>query len=295
MTLQAAITARAWRTPLGSDIDAVVDRLYAGERAATVNFPAAPLEDVPGAPTRCEPSRSRHRRFLRRIGLLAVDAGREAFEASQASSGERLGVFAAVGGLLANWDELMPAMAKQTDGRHAWAGGLGRLHPFWLLQYLSNNVQALLAADIGARGDGIVFGGPTAGAHAIGAATAALAEHSIDAAIVVAYDGLLEPQRLVDLVARGECARGSLDGLRAPYDDDACGYVPGEAAAAVVLERPADARRCLALVSSVDVADASSGQPGAELLGRLVRDIDATATLIDGAARSSGKLDAVHK
>jgi hypothetical protein len=81
--------------------------------------------------------------------------------------------------------------------------------------------------DLALKGEGATFGGGNAGAQAIASASRALADDAIDAALVVAYDSLLEPETLVELDARGELGRG---------------FVPGEAAAAIVLVRAPDPR-----------------------------------------------------
>ena len=119
---------------------------------------------------------------------------------------------------------MMPALARQEpDGARAWERGLHLLHPFWMLQHLSNNAHALAATELGALGDGLLLAGANAGAQALGAAARALACRAIDAAIVVAYDTLLEPETLVELANRGACL--SPRGLppAAPYDERSAG------------------------------------------------------------------------
>lgn len=171
------IAAAAWHTPLGSEVELVVDRLQAGHRELQLAAPPPP---------------SRQARFLDRLGLFALDAGLRAAAGASLPAGDRLGVFAATGGLRPCWDDLCPALAGQrADGQDAWARGLSKLHPFLLLKHLSNNVHALLAAELGARGEGACFGGRTAGAQALAAANRALDDGAIDAAIVVAADSLL--------------------------------------------------------------------------------------------------------
>ena len=90
---------------------------------------------------------------------------------------------------------MLPALSRQSpDGAGAWQRGFQLLHPFWMLQNLSNNAQALAAQALGARGDGLTLGGANAGAQALAAAARALAAGAIDAAVVVGYDTLLEPE-----------------------------------------------------------------------------------------------------
>jgi hypothetical protein len=163
-----------------------------------------------------------------------------------------VGLFSGVGGLRAQWDELMPALSGQRDdGQGAWAAGLSRLHPFWLLRHLSNSAHALLSVEVQAKGEGVAHSGPIAGAEALASASRALADGAIDAAIVLAHDSLLEPEALIELGARDPSA------------------LPGEAAAALVLARPADAgSRALAILTATTAADGEPGQPRPETLTR---------------------------
>jgi 3-oxoacyl-[acyl-carrier-protein] synthase II len=311
---RAAVTGWAWRTPLGASIDQVVARLLAGERAFAPSH-RFPLETYPCSLVAAipdEPRLVRHRKFLRRLGLLAVEVGLEAFEgaghgrdklaghaprADGERPGDRLGLFTAVGGLRADWDELMPALASQRpDGEDAWEQGFRLLHPFFMLRYLSNNVHALLAAEIAARGEGVCFGGANAGAQALVSASRALAAGAVDVALVVAYDSLIEPETLVELGARGALARADQAGLAPPYCELARGFVPGEAAAALVLERPGDAgSRALVHLSTADASDGQKGEPLAATLKRALEAVAQGDLIVDGAARGLPDLDRAER
>jgi 3-oxoacyl-(acyl-carrier-protein) synthase len=265
--MSADVIGWAWRTPLGDSVDTATSRLLSGERAATdkLRFETRTYACRLGAPILSEPRRSRHARFLRRMGLFGLEAAHEAFQQARAqgceASGERLGIFCGYGGLRAHWDDMMEALSgQQLEQGGTWERGLNRIHPYWMLKHLSNNAHALLAADLSARGDGATYGGATAGAQALSAAIRALEAESIDVALVFAYDSLLEPETLVDLAARGATTKGDLANLAAPYDVHAHGFVPGEAAAALVLQRPG-ARGALASLSAADGADGHTSEP----------------------------------
>jgi hypothetical protein len=221
-------------------------RLYAGERAA-IRDPRPGYACTSIAPIRTEPlardsaasplardsaasqTHSRHARFLRRMGMFGLDVATEALGAAGLGGGSRVGLFSGVGGLRAHWDDMIGAFANQRDdGERMWERGLRDVHPYWMLRHLSNNVHAIASAELDLRGEGATFGGGNAGAQALAAASRALQDDAIDAAVVVAYDSLLEPETLVELAARGTAA-------------DARGYVPGEAAAALVVVRDATA------------------------------------------------------
>ena len=298
--MRAAITGWAFRTPLGRSIEDVALAMLNGARAATAShrfpldtYPCSLVAPIPG-----DPRPSRHRRFLRRLHLFAAEAAAEAFErsglAGSIGRGERFGLFSAMGGLRADWDELMPALASQVaDGSDAWERGFGLLHPFWMLRYLSNNVHALLSADLGARGEGVAFGGASAGAQAITSALRAIEAGVIDAALVVAYDSLIEPETLVEIGSRGEAARVGLASLEAPYGTAADGFVPGEAAAAIVIERAELAGgRANSFIEAANGADGSKGEPSSRTIARVVARVAHPGdAIIDGAARAAPILD----
>jgi 3-oxoacyl-(acyl-carrier-protein) synthase len=219
--IRASMIARAWRTALGRDIADVIARVRAGERAAIADTRGYACASV--APITAEPERSRNSRFLRRMGLFGLEAATEALAASGIGGGSRVGLFSGVGGLRAHWDDMIAAFANQHEsGERMWERGLSTVHPYWMLRHLSNNVHALASAELDLRGEGATFGGGNGGAQALASAIRALEAESIDAALVVAYDSLLEPETLVELGARNWPAQG---------------LVPGEAAAAIVLVR----------------------------------------------------------
>ncbi|HEX8699661.1 MAG TPA: beta-ketoacyl synthase N-terminal-like domain-containing protein [Myxococcaceae bacterium] len=296
--MSADIVGWSWRTPLGDTVDTAVSRLLAGERAATdqLRFDASTYACRLGAPLLSVPARSRHSRFLRRMGLFGLEAAQEALTQARAhgceATGERLGIFCGYGGLRAHWDDMMEALAGQRpEQTGTWERGFQRIHPYWMLKHLSNNAHALLATDVSARGDGATYGGATAGAQALAAAIRALEDGSIDGAVVFAYDSLLEPETLVDLAARGVATAADLASLTAPYDAHACGFVPGEAAAALVLQRPGTGK-ALARISAADGADGRTSDAGSETLAAVLSRIARTDAVLDGAGRAVPALDA---
>jgi len=292
--MKAVLAGRAWRTPLGSGIDAVIARLLAGDRAASPNarFDATSYACTLAASIAGEPAASRNARFLRRMGLFAVEVAAEALADAGVRGSDRVGLFFGYGGLRAHWNDLMPAFEHQApSGDGAWERGLTLLHPFWMLQHLSNNAHAIAAQELGARGEGATYGGANAGAQALSAAIRALAAGSVDTALVVGYDSLVEPETLIELAARGACSAQGADRLTAPYAADACGFVPGEAAAALVLRREGDG----ALVQAADGADGARGEPGVELAARLLALLAQAGDIVDGAGLARADNDAAER
>jgi 3-oxoacyl-[acyl-carrier-protein] synthase II len=156
--------------------------------ATALRTPEAILADPPGG---------RHARFLDRLGLHALDAGLEALAAAKLSTASgRIGLFVGTPGLRPRWDEMRAAFSGP-NAAGPWEAGLRKLHPFWMLQHLSNNVHALLSMEARIRGEGVTFGGAAAGAEALQAATRALHANAVDAALVVAYDETVTAMVLV--------------------------------------------------------------------------------------------------
>jgi len=122
--------------------------------------------------------------------MHALEAGIEAAERAGVPGGHRTGVFAGLDGLHPRWDELEPALdAQRDDAAGSWERGLSRLHPFFVLRHLSNGPQALLAARLGATGEGNCCSGTIAGVQALLSAKRALECGAIDHAVVVAFGG----------------------------------------------------------------------------------------------------------
>lgn len=292
--MKAALKASAWRTPLGSSTGEVIERLLAGERAAGVNarFDAATYACTLAAAMTKEPAASRHARFLRRMGLYAVEVAAEALANAGIAGSDRVGLFFGYGGLRAHWNDLMPAFERQEpDGDGAWDRGLTLLHPFWMLQHLSNNAHAIAAQELHARGEGATYGGANAGAQALSGAIRALAVGAVDVALVVGYDSLIEPETLVELAARGASTPHGLAGLAAPYDIAAQGFVPGEAAAALVLQRPGEGGPDLAYVQARDGADGDKGEAQPAQLARMLHGFAQRGDVVDGAGLARPRFD----
>ncbi|MBK7536173.1 MAG: hypothetical protein IPI49_12555 [Myxococcales bacterium] len=258
-----AIVGAALRTARGDDPDALA-RMLVGELPPPAPFalpapwsayPVRAVAEIPGAP-----ARSPHERILRRMGLHAHQVATEALRRSGVACGDRLGLYTGIGGLRAQWQDLIPALRDQSaDFSASWSRGLRLLHPYWMLQHLSNNTHALLSKDVSARGEGFTFGGANAGAQALQAAAAAVVTGAIDAALVVAYDSLLEPELLLHWRGQGipsEAAAALV--LVADPAAAATAAVADPAAAASPAARPA-AQAWLQARTAADAAETSDG------------------------------------
>jgi len=242
-----ALIGAAIETPLG-DLAATIAAIAEGRRAgvhdAATGLVVARLV--------ARPPDTRHARLVGALPVLALEVARSA--ARQVPRGPRTGAFVATGGLRVQWEALAPAMAEQAaGGANAWARGLARMHPLWMLRYLSNAAHAIIAAELGAVGDGATFAGPAAAASALVAAGAALDAGALDHAIVVALDDVTADEVSVELRARLP------------------GVIPGTGVAAIALARRAGSVQ-LAAVDGVDPEHAEPSPAAiAELRARLPR------------------------
>lgn len=194
MTTGVGVLGLAIWTPLG-DLRETLDALLSHVAGGVPHERRHPSSTNPRA------SANRTVRLLGPLPALAVEVARAA--AADLPAGERTGVFLATGGLRAHWDDLGPAMAEQVADAHAsWSRGLRRLHPLWMLRYLSNGAQAAIANELGLLGDGATFAGAASAASAIIAAHAAIACGAIDHALIVALDDLTAAEVAVELSVR---------------------------------------------------------------------------------------------
>lgn len=269
MSEPIAVTSMAWRTPLGNGLQDAWNRLCAGERSATQEhrISSQSYRCRLGAALAEEPGASPHRRFLKRIGISALESAVEAFQPMirQGFDKDRVGLFFSYGGLRADWSEMRNSLLnQQLDGSRCWTSGLINLHPYWILKHLSNNAHAITAQSLGICGEGVTLGGLNAGTQALAAAINALRMGAVDQALVVSHDSLLEPETLVALGEKGLLSSAIHPReLIAPYSASSSGFVPGEASAAVLLERAKDVKgEALANpLIQVEAIEAADGKP----------------------------------
>jgi hypothetical protein len=262
------LVAAAALTPHG-DVAATIAAIRAG-RSIGAGGARDPETGLRVARLVAAPASARNARMLGALPALALDVAARAV--GERTPGPRTGAFVATGGLRAHWQDLAPAMAEQTaDAARAWSRGLARLHPLWMLRYLANGAHALLAAELGAIGDGATFAGPTAAASALVAAEAALAARTIDRAIVVAFDDVAADEVAIELAAR----RPEL--------------VPGAGVAAIVVDRDGPG----AHLSAADGVDPEHAEPSRAAIAR-VRARLADADREVGFAESTGWLGAAQ-
>ena len=125
------------------------------------------------------------------------------------------------------------------------AGGARRVSPLLIPMSMMNMVAGYVAIDIGAKGPNLVTATACAsGATAIGAARDLLRSGVVDIVLTGATESALSGAVLAGLSQMGALSKRKDDPGAAsrPFDVDRDGFVPGEGAAVLVLERVSDAK-----------------------------------------------------
>ena len=172
-----------------------------------------------------------------------------------------------------------------------------RAEPAWLsprhgYEFYDTHVMALLAETLGLRGPGITVGGASAsGNSAIMTGLDWVRHGRAVACLVVGPLPELSPVERQALSAMGALAPEG--GACRPFDKEAAGFVPGEACAAVVLER-AEGAAARGAVALAEIAGAWSGLGGSHLPAPDVEsELRAMAGALEDAGAVIGDLDYV--
>jgi 3-oxoacyl-[acyl-carrier-protein] synthase II len=247
---------------LGVGWDAVRESLAAGRDAfgrprdvAAALRPGAVAVPCPLPDAKTHLRTPKLRKLMSDEALLATVAARRALAAAGLAAapdrpvaGERLGAFVACGVTAANWRDLVPVFRESVDEDGALSlarfgeRGLRRCNPLFAFQVLSNMPLCFVSIEEDVRGDNLTFapweGG---GVQALAEAAASLRRGSCDAAVAVGASAMAGPHGVFWLARHGLLAPS---GVRpAPFAHGPGGLAPADGAAALVVERPDDARR----------------------------------------------------
>jgi 3-oxoacyl-[acyl-carrier-protein] synthase II len=239
-----AITGMGLKTPLGLDIDQFWTHLCEGVSAAgpitqfdTADHPvtfACEIGDFDPSPY-ITPKDAAH---LDRITLLgfaaAADAIAQAGDLGRDPARVAVVVGTGVGGLTTLEAEIMKYAAK----------GAMRVSPFLVPMMMPNATAAFIALQHGFTGPNFsIVTACAAGANAIGEAVRLLQSGDADVAIAGGTESSITPVGLAAFNRMGALSRRKDDPAHAsrPFDIDRDGFVMGEGAGMVVLERWDDA------------------------------------------------------
>ncbi len=180
------------------------------------------------------------RRFSRFVHLAVGAARQAAADAKLDDSGEpreRIGVLLGVG--LGGLDTLYDSFDRMARG------GPRAGSPLDIPALIPNMAAAQVAIDLNARGPCYTIAASCASsAHAIGEAVEKLRQGSLDQVITGGSEAIVTPQGLAGFERLGALSRNNAQPDRAcrPFDRDRDGFVLGEGAGVLILERLETAR-----------------------------------------------------
>jgi 3-oxoacyl-[acyl-carrier-protein] synthase II len=237
-------------TPVGLDVPATWEALLAGRSGVgpisvfdTAGYAARIAAEVRGfdAAVACDLSPKDARR-LDRFVLLGLAAAREAVADAglplPLPDGDRCGVYVGSGmGGLVTLSEQFDVLRRR---------GPDRVSPFLVPMMICDMASGQISISLGARGPNMAIVSACAtGAHAIGEGAAAIRAGRADVILAGGAEAVITPIGVAGFAAARALSTRNDEPQRAsrPFDRERDGFVMGEGAAVVVLERADLARR----------------------------------------------------
>lgn len=238
----AVVTGMGAVTPLGAGAGLLYKRWCAGDSG---------LADGAGRCTGFNPGEYLSRRELRttdRFTQLSVAAADEALTQAGWSRGDLPYPSGRIGCVIAS---SMGGLYSLFRNFERYQVSPQRMSPFTVVMYMPNAAAAMIAARWGLRGESCaVVAACASGTFALGTARRMLAEDCVDAVVVGGADAAVMDEVLQAFTVMGAL---SPSGVPRPFDRARDGFVLGEGAGALVLER----------------GDAAAGR-GAAVLGEVI-------------------------
>jgi len=241
---RVVITGMGAVTPAGCSIERLWDLLCSGKSAAApitafdvsrhrVQFGCA----VPGLDDACVLDRKEARR-LDPFAQYALTAAINAYDDAGAPGPDPTRAAILSGNIVGG------RVTSDNEARNYWEQGPGKVHPLMPLMTMPNTAPALIAIRLGWRGPAIAISTACAsGTDAIGQAVQLLRAHRMDIVLAGGCEAAITPVALAGFTNLNAVSSRNDDPGRAsrPFDVDRDGFVLGEGAGFVVLEREADA------------------------------------------------------
>jgi 3-oxoacyl-[acyl-carrier-protein] synthase II len=238
--MRVAVTGLGVKTPAGTDLDAFWSTLAAGRSTAAPisRFDASPLPvrfgcEVPGFdPTAyLGPKEARRLDRVAQLGLAAaVDALSDAGETGADPARSAVIIGTGIGGLITLEEQVTTYMEK----------GPARVSPFFVPMMMVNATAGTIAMQLGWTGPNLCIATAcAASAHAIGEAARLIRDGAADVAVTGGTEACMTPvaisafARMTALSTRND----EPELASRPFDADRDGFVMGEGAGALVLER----------------------------------------------------------
>ena len=229
MTPSVVVTGRGAVTSIGEGADAFFEALLAKTSGVADGIAACADFEPDGAMTAKEARRSD------RFTQLAVAAAAQATAEAGVPDGvdpARLGVLVGtgVGGLI----------TLENEARNFIEGGEREVSPLFVPMMMPNAAAGMIALRIGAHGPGFSVSSACAtGGHAIGEAMRMIHRGEADVVVAGGTEAALTGLCLAAFKRMGALSR---EGVSRPFDAERDGFVMGEGAAILVLEREEHAR-----------------------------------------------------
>jgi 3-oxoacyl-[acyl-carrier-protein] synthase II len=223
------VTGRGVVSSVGEGADAFYEALLAKRSGIADGIGACDEFDAEVAMTGKEARRAD------RFTQLAMAAARQATEEAGIPDGvdpERLGVLVGtgVGGLI----------TLENESRAFVAGGEREVSPHFVPMMMPNAAAGTIAMRLGAHGPGFSLSSACAtGAHAIGEAMRMIDRGEADVVVAGGTEAALTPLCIAAFKRAGALSRA---GVSRPFDAERDGFVMGEGAGILVLEREDHAR-----------------------------------------------------
>jgi 3-oxoacyl-[acyl-carrier-protein] synthase II len=227
--IQIAITGRGVVSSIGEGADAFVDALL--ERRSGVVDGLAPCADFDPEAAMSAKVVRRSDRYTQLAFAAAVQAAEEAGLPGEVDL-ERLAILVGtgVGGLKTLEDEC----------RKFVAGGERAVSPHFVPMMMPNAAAGAIAMELGAHGPGFSVSSACAtGSHAIGEAKRMLERGEADVVVAGGTEAAITPLCVAAFKRMGALSR---EGISRPFDARRDGFVLGEGAGVIVMERAEHAR-----------------------------------------------------
>ncbi|MFE3558860.1 beta-ketoacyl-[acyl-carrier-protein] synthase family protein [Streptomyces sp. NPDC059193] len=243
---RAAVTGLGLVTPAGVGVDENWKRVLSAVPTASADpgLAGLPVDFSCRVPPDFDPAAVLGRRTAWRLGRhvqLGMVAAREALRDcgldSRTWDGARVGV------VMGN--SLGGTAAFEQQHRILREKGAASVSPLFLPLYGVNMAAGYVAIDCGARGPNLAVSTACAsGSTALGVARDLLRSGTCDVVLAGGAEAAVSPSMMAGLAAAGALSRRSHDPAAAsrPFDAGRDGFVAGEGAGVLVLEREADAR-----------------------------------------------------
>ncbi len=244
---RVVITGIGMVTPVGGDTASTWSALLAGQSGLgeVTLFDASRIDcriaaEVKGFDGEAVVGR-REARKMDRCGLLAVQAAREAWQASGAPLDDPTRVGVVIGSCVGGF-AMLEAGARQLEAR-----GPDRISPHLIGAMLVDTPTSYVATDLGVRGPNFsVVSACATGAHSVGEAAEMVRRGDADRILAGGVEACI-----TELILGGFCNMRALGSPRdpddpgsasRPFDATRDGFIVGEGAVVMVLEREDDAR-----------------------------------------------------